>query len=166
MTEPIDAPLSFPIVRVAPEWIDYNGHMNVAYYVLVFDKGVDGLLAHIGLDVEHVEEYKTSSFTLEAHVNYLQEVSEGDPLRVTCQLLDHDHKRIHYFLHMYHAEEKYLAATSEQLSMHIDMNIRRSSPYPDHVMTRIEALMQAHKEMSVPEQVGSVMKIRHRENPQ
>jgi acyl-CoA thioester hydrolase len=165
MSENIQAPLIFPVVQVAPEWIDYNGHMNVAYYVLVFDKGVDGLLAHIGLDVGHVEKNKTSSFTLEAHINYLQEVSGGEPLRVTCQLLDYDYKRIHYFLHMYHANEHYLAATSEQLSMHIDMNIRRSSPYPDHVMTRIEALMRAHKDLPVPEQVGSVMKIRHKENP-
>jgi len=163
MSTKIDAPLSFPIVHVKPEWVDYNGHMNVAYYVLVFDMGVDGLLDYIGLGLNHIEKYKTSSFTLEIHVNYLQEVNEGDPLRVTCQLLDCDHKRTHYFLSMYHAEKNYLAATSEQLSMHIDMNMRRSSPYPDHVMTCIEALMRAHKDLPMPEQVGSVMKIRHKE---
>jgi len=164
MSTKSDARLSFPIIHVKPEWVDYNGHMNVAYYVLAFDMGVDGLLAHIGLGLEHIEKNQTSSFTLEIHVNYLQEVNEGDPLQITCQLLDCDHKRTHYFLSMYHAQNKYLAATSEQLSMHIDMNIRRSSPYPEHVMTRIDALMQAHRDLPVPEHVGSIMKIRHRES--
>jgi len=156
-------PLTFPVVHVQPEWIDYNGHLNVAYYLLAFDKGVDRLLAHIVLGLDHIQREQTSYFTLEAHINYIREVSEGDPLRVSCQLLDRDHKRIHYFMHMHHDTDGFLAATSEQIGMHIDMKSRRSTPFPEAVQNRVDALMEAHGAMPVPDHAGSRIGIRRQQ---
>ncbi|MCH1523448.1 MAG: thioesterase family protein, partial [Arenicellales bacterium] len=89
---------------VLPDWIDYNGHMNVAYYVLAFDRGVDEFMYQMGITPEYLKTEKSSTFTLEMHINYLQELRLDDPIRLTCQLLDADSKRVHYFLRMFHAE--------------------------------------------------------------
>jgi len=82
-----------------------------------------------------------------------------DPIRVTFQLLDWDEKRLHFFGEMYHAQEGYLAATSEQLSLHVDMGTRKAGPFPADVQRRITAMMDAHRHLDVPAQVGHVMRI-------
>ena len=148
------APIVCPELVVQPEWIDYNGHMNMAYYSLVFDKSLDHVFARIGLDEGYLHESQGSSFTLEVHVTYLREVKLGDPLRVTFQLLDVDSKRMHYFEQMYHAREGYLAATSEQISLHVDMNTRRAAPYPASIQTQLDALLVAHQQLPIPAQAG------------
>ena len=86
---------------VLPDWIDYNGHMNVAYYVLAFDRGVDEFMYQMGITPEYLKTEQSSTFTLEMHINYLQELRLHDPIRLTCQLLDADSKRVHYFLRMF-----------------------------------------------------------------
>ena len=146
--------LACPEVVVQPEWIDYNGHMNMAYYSLVFDKSLDHVLARIGLDENYLREGQGSSFTLEVHVTYLREVKLGDPLRIEFQLLNVDSKRMHYFGRMYHAREGYLAATSEQISLHVDMTTRRAAPYPAPIKAQLDALLEAHRQLPQPAQVG------------
>lgn len=79
---------------VRTEWIDYNGHMNVAYYVLAFDHATDAFLDYLGMDEHYRDERRCSVFTAEAHVTYDREVRLGDPLRFTTQLLDWDAKRV------------------------------------------------------------------------
>ncbi|MGE4660630.1 MAG: thioesterase family protein, partial [Arenicellales bacterium] len=79
---------------VLAEWIDYNGHMNVAYYVLAFDRGVNEFMYQMGITPEYLETEKSSTFTLEMHINYLQELHLDNPIRLTCQLLDADSKRV------------------------------------------------------------------------
>ena len=130
---------------VLPEWIDYNGHMNVAYYVLAFDRGVDEFMYQMGVTPEYLKTEKSSTFTLEMHINYLQELHLHDPIRLTCQLLDADNKRVHYFLRMFQAETGYLAATSEQMMIHVSLESRRSSPIPPQVSEVIGNMMAAHK---------------------
>jgi acyl-CoA thioesterase FadM len=93
---PLDQALELAPSRVKPEWIDYNGHMNVAYYVLAFDKALDNFCDRIDVGAAYVKRTNQSIFTLEMHVHYRQEVLEGDPLRFTFQLLDADEKRMHY----------------------------------------------------------------------
>src|SRR5690606_22498874 len=110
---------------VHPDWIDFNGHMNVAYYVLAFDRATDKFFDWLGLDEAYRQATNRSTFALEQHILYLREVRLGDPLRFTTQLIDHDAKRIHYFHRMYHDREGYLAATTEIISMHIDLGRRR-----------------------------------------
>ena len=99
--------------RVQAEWIDYNGHMNLAYYVLAFDYATDAFLDYLGLTEEFRARRQASTFAAEIHVNYLRELHRGDNFRISTQLLGYDHKRIHYFHRLYHAGEGWLAATNE-----------------------------------------------------
>ena len=147
---------------VRPEYIDWNGHVNVAYYVLVFDHATDALFDYIGLDEAYRKERDFTTFTLEAQVTYQREVLEGDPLRITTQLLDHDHKRAHYFHRMYHAQDGYLAATNELLSLHIDTGKRRSAPFPDDILARWAEVYAAHAALPRPPEAGRAMGIRRR----
>ena len=103
-----------------------------------------------------------SCFTVDVHVTYLQEVKLDDPLRVTYQLLDWDAKRLHMFASMHHAEEGYLAATSEHLSLHVDMRTRKAGPLPLEAQNRINAMMQAHRALERPPQVGHLIGIQRR----
>ena len=155
-------PLELPTLTVLPEWIDYNGHMNVAYYVLAFDRGVDAFMEFIGISPSYIEQRRASTFTLEMHVSYIRELRLGDPLRLSCQLLDFDTKRVHYFLHMHHAEDDYLAAVSEQIMVHVDLETRRSSEFPDDVRLTLKNLMNTHRHLPRPEQSGSVIGIRRK----
>ena len=147
---------------VLPEWIDYNGHMNVAYYVLAFDNATDRLLDNMGLGQHHVETNNSSFFVVEAHVNYLAEVVEGAPLRFTVQMLDHDEKRLHFFTRMYHRDEGFLAATSEWLGVHIDLGTRRTSTMPAEAMNKLAALKADHQNIPWPDQAGRKMGIRRK----
>src|SRR5512147_3221105 len=102
MSEQIQAPLDLHREPVRPEWIDYNGHMNVAYYVLAFDHATDTFFDFLGLDEAYRTRTGASLFALESHIVYKAELKEGEPLRVTTQLLDCDDKRLHFFHAMYH----------------------------------------------------------------
>ncbi len=144
---------------VRPEWIDYNGHMNVAYYVLAFDHATDAFLDHLGLDEAYRERTGGSTFAVESHITYQREVHRGDRLRFTTQLLGYDAKRIHYIHHMYHALEGFLAATAEWLSLHIDMERRRVATMPPEIMSRLAAVMAEQGDLEVPPEVGSVIRI-------
>ena len=156
----IPAPLKLYKGLIVPEWIDYNGHMNVAYYVLVFDRATDDFFDFMGLTAEYRAAGNVSAFTAEMHVNYIREVKEGDEVFVTTQLLGYDEKRFHYFHRMYHAEQRYLAATSELLCLYVDMNLRRVTHMPPLIMDGLTEIKQSHAELPLPEQVGSVMKVK------
>ncbi len=156
----IPAPLELYKDLILPEWIDYNGHMNVAYYVLVFDRATDDFFDFMGLTAEYRTAANVSAFTAEMHVNYIREVKEGDEVFVTTQLLDYDTKRFHYFHRMYHAEQGYLAATNELLCLFVDMNLRRVTQMPSPTMDMLAEIKQSHAVLPLPEQVGSVMKVK------
>jgi len=151
---------------IRPEWIDYNGHMNVAWYVLIFDHGVDGLWDDLGLDAAYREESGGTTFAVECHVSYLRELREGDPVAVTAQLLAWDAKRIHQFQRMYHAAEGWLAATCEWMNLHVDTAARRVSPWPEAVLGRLDAFARRHPDVPWPEQAGHRMRVPHPLGPQ
>jgi len=155
-------PIACPDQRVESAWIDYNGHMNMAFYNLAFDRALDYVYDQLGIGAEYVRTGGGSCFTAEIHVNYVQELLLDDPIRVTFQLLDWDAKRLHFFETMYHAEQGYLAATSEQLALHVDMTSRRTAPFPEAVQARLSALMQDHARLERPAQVGRVIGIGRR----
>ncbi len=146
--------------KVEAEWVDYNGHMNVAYYHMAFDRSTDRFLESLGLGEDYLSRESGSMFALEDHLTYQRELRLGDPIHVTLQLLDFDEKRTHYFLRMYHAEDRYLAATDEHLSIFIDMSHRRSAKLPDHVFRALEKLHEEHRELPVPDEAGRTMRIR------
>ncbi len=149
-----DQPMQLAGMQVLPEHIDANGHMNVGYYNVIFDQALDKLFVPFQLDWSYVQRTNLSTFVLETHVCYLQEVVQGDALRFTFQLLGQDAKRLHYFMGMYHAEQGYLAATSEQVLVHVDLNTRRSCPFlPEH-QDLFARMMAGHGKLPRPEQAG------------
>ncbi len=159
-TEPLGMPLALHTEAVRPEWIDYNGHMNVAYYVLAFDHATDALLDYLDLGASYRQRANKSVFVLETHVTYDREVHAGDPLRFTTQVLGHDAKRLHVFHHMYHATEGFLVATTELIMLHVDLATRCSAPMPDTVLAKAEALARAHAALPKPPQAGRVIGIK------
>lgn len=159
---PIDPSPSIPLHHVEKQWVDYNGHLNMAYYNVLFDKALDHVFDRLGIGIEYVRTESCSCFTAEAHITYVRELVENDPVRITFQLLDWDAKRIHYFEHMYHAEKNDLAATSEQIAIHVSMETRRSTAFPDHVKDRLARLMDAHRTLPRPAQAGHVIAIPHK----
>lgn len=148
--------------RVLPEWIDYNGHMNVAFYVLAFDKATDALLEHLGMDAAYVKDRNNSTFVVEMNVSYLREVHEGDPLRFSTQILGWADKKLHFYHRMYHADEGYLAATNEILMLHIDMDVRRSAPFPPDIRQKVVSLADAHCNTPLPDNVGRQLAIQQK----
>ncbi|HRP75551.1 MAG TPA: thioesterase family protein [Rhodocyclaceae bacterium] len=147
---------------VPAEWIDYNGHMNVAYYVLAFDQGTDRFLGTLGMDPDYPRREGGSTFALEMHVTYDRELKQGDPYVVYTQLIDADAKRIHMHHTMRHATEGWLAATNEVITMHIDMGQRRSAPFPAHIQPRVDALRSAHATLPRPATLGRLIGIRRK----
>lgn len=148
---------------VQPQWIDYNGHMNVAYYVLAFDKATDGLLDHLDLGEAYRRAANHSIYVLEAHVTYDRELRLGDPLAIETQLIDADAKRIHFFHRMTHAEAGYLAATTEILALHVDLAGPRSAPMPATARGALERLLALHRRLPPPPQLGRRIALKRRD---
>lgn len=145
--------------RVLPEWIDVNNHMNVAYYVLAFDRGVDSLWSRFGITDEHIREYQSSTFAVESHVMYRRELQLDDPFIVTAQILAFDEKRIHQFQRLYHAGEQFLAATAEWMNLHVDLATRRVAPWPNAILDDIQKIAVAQGEWPYPREAGRQMRI-------
>ncbi len=148
------APFVSSIMRVDPQWIDYNGHLNMAYYNVLFDRAVDEVYEQIGIGLDYLKTTNHSTFTAEAHVRYLREIHEGDPVRVTFQVLDFDAKRIHYFEQLFHADEGFLSATSENMTLHVDMGAKKVAPFPAEITQRLAAIKAAHTALPAPNGVG------------
>lgn len=157
-----DAPLALFETEVQADWIDLNGHLNVAYYVRAFDLATDALMDLLGIGWDYMRREKCSIFMLEAHVNYLEEVKLGDRIRFTTQVLDYDARRIHIFHAMYHAGEGYKAATSEWLAIHVDLAERRSLPLPDSARQKLAAIWSVHERLPRPETSGRTIGIRRK----
>ncbi len=149
-----NAPFLVPPTRVEPEWIDYNGHMNVGYYVIAFDKALDHVFDYLGIGVDYVSKSSNSVFTLQNHVHYLRELKAGDPYQVSFQLLAADEKRLHYYMEMNHVGQGFLAAAEEQVALHVSMATRKSAPFPASARERIAAMLAAHRDLPRPAYVG------------
>lgn len=156
----IDAPLALYETTVPPEWLDVNDHMNVAYYVLAFDQATDALYHFVGVGEDYIQEHHCTMFALECHVTYTSELRLGDPIRVTTQLLGFDAKKMHYCHLMYHGGDGSLAATSEWLSIHIDMDRRRSAEFPPSRARRLGEIHASHSSLTIPPGVGRAMSLK------
>ena len=147
------APFVSSVMRVEPNWIDYNGHLNMAYYNVLFDRAVDEVFELLGCGADYVNMRQLSFFTAEVHIRYLRELHAGDPVRVTFQLLDYDSKRLHCFEQLFHAEAGWVSATSENMSLHVDM-ATKTAAFPPEVAARLAKMKAAHALLSVPEAAG------------
>ena len=147
---PIPAPLSLHRETVRKEWIDYNGHLNMGYYLLAFDHATDALLDYIGLGQEYASNSDGTTFSLEAHISYLAEVRDNDLLRLETYVFDFDEKRIHYAHAMYHDADNDLAATNELLMLHVSRSKRRSAHIPSPALKLLSLIKIAHKTLERP----------------
>ena len=154
------APLCLYETKVRPEWVDYNGHMSEAFYVLVFGFTTDAFLDLIGMDTGYRGRSGMSLYTLEVHVSYLWEAREGEPLTVTTQLLDLDHKRAHLFHSMHHGADDRLLATEEVMMLNVNTAKARSAPFPEAVAARLQEVREAHADLPAPEQAGRSIAIK------
>ena len=148
------APFLAAVMQIEPQWIDYNGHLNMAYYNVMFDRAIDQLWLQLGIGPGYMKERHGSTFTAECHVRYLREIHLGDPVQVSILLVGADEKRLHTFEEMRHAGEGWLSATSENMTIHIDMAARKTAPFPPDIRARIEAVAKAHAAAPRPEGIG------------
>ena len=136
--EPLaEAPIRSSVMSVESDWIDYNGHLNMAYYHVLFDRALDQVFARIGVDEMHVQGAHHSIFALEAHVCYLRELRAGEKVSVETIFLGHDTKRLHLFQALLNLDKDFVAATSEQVGMYVNLGSRRSAPFPAEIVARI-----------------------------
>jgi acyl-CoA thioester hydrolase len=148
--------MDFPHLEsaVLPEWIDANGHMNLAYYVVLFDQATDLLYDELGVGQAYRDATGYSTFTAETHTLYEREVREGERIRVVPYLLGADAKRLHYFHEMFHAKSGHRVAAQELIALHIDLSVRRVAPFPSDVFARLQQVVRAHGDRPVPNGVG------------
>lgn len=148
------APFLSSVMRIEPQWIDYNGHLNMAYYNVMFDRAIDELWLVLGIGPSYKKARNASTFTAECHVRYLREIHLGQPLQVSVYLLAADDKRLHTFEELRHADEGWLSATSENMTLHIDMGRRKTAPFPPDIRATIETVAKAHAMVPRPEGIG------------
>jgi acyl-CoA thioester hydrolase len=144
---------------VKPEWIDANDHVNVAYYVLAFDLGVDALWHDLGITMEYIEQSYGSTFAVESHITYQRELVLDDPYFITAQILAYDDKRIHQFQRLYHAEKNFLAATGEWMNLHVDLKERRVTPWPEPILGKLAEFCREQTDQLYPEEAGQQMRV-------
>jgi len=151
------APFVSSPMRVEPQWIDYNGHLNMAYYHVLFDRAVDEVFSLVGLNQDYVQARKASFFAAECHVLYKRELTVRDLVRVTAQLIAFDDKRLHFYLEMRHASEGWLASTSENLALHVDLISRKVTSFPADILANLAIMKAAHAQMPRPATVGRMI---------
>ncbi len=148
------APFVSSVMRLKPEWIDYNGHLNVAWHSALFDKATDEAFALCGLTPEYPRERGFSYFVVEARMRYRRELNLSDPTRVTLQLLAVDDKRMHYCMELRHAEEGWVASTAEHLAIHVNMATRKAAPFPEDIRAHLETMRMSHALLAPPDFAG------------
>lgn len=158
---PVPTPFESRLV-VEPEWLDPNGHMNVAYYMTVFDRGSNPFFDDVGLGWDYTKSGVGSVFATGCNIDYHHELLAGDPLRVTTQLIDCNEKLLHLHHWLHHAGTGVLAATQEILFMHVSLETRRSSAIPAASQARLQAVLAAHRALPTPASLGRTLGIRRR----
>ena len=156
------APFVSSTQRIQPAWIDHNGHLNMAYYHVLFDRAVDEAFEIIGLGPDYLAARNHSTFTAETHVLYTRELTLRDSVRTTVQLVDFDEKRLHLYQEVRHAGEGWVAATGEALFLHVEMRARRVAPFPRDILANLAAMRASHAGMPRPEAVGRVIGLTSR----
>ncbi len=118
--------------KIIKEWTDYNGHMNVAYYVLIFDLyGAEILMNKFKMGEDSAKTEKKSTMVVESHITYNQEVKEGDEVDINLIYFDHDKKRLQFKFEMMHKTKKYLASTIEILALYVDLEKRKVAEFEE-----------------------------------
>ncbi len=146
---------------VEDAWIDYNGHLNMAYYNVLFDRGADGVLDALGIGAEYARNEGMTIYTAEIHVRYVRELHAGDFVTSSLQIVDHDAKRIHGYQEIRHVDG-WVAATAEALWLHIDMSGPKVAPFSEATAERIAAMQAEHDKLGRPDTIGRPIGIRRK----
>lgn len=146
-------------MEVRPEWIDHNGHMNMAYYGVLFDKGSSHVYRRIGFGSAYRKEHRHTTFSGDFRVRYLRELKLWDRVRCAFQMLDVGPKSFHYVQELIH-EDGWVAATGEELSLHIDQSGPRVAPYPPGIKAKLDEIMAEQADLPRPDYVGKPMGLR------
>jgi len=157
--------LSPPIYKtsIQPEWLDYNDHMNVAYYLLIFDQAEEGLFESLNLGESSAKNRGMSWMVLENHITYDGELGLGKEVEVRMRMLDFDHKRLHLYLEMHTlGEDSCLASTLEQMVICADLKQRKSANFPEDVVAKIQDLAGTQSELLLPKNIGRTIAIRRK----
>ncbi|SFJ16760.1 thioesterase family protein [Celeribacter neptunius] len=157
---PLPAPHISSVIEVRPEWVDYNGHINMAYYAVIMDQGGDQMYPLLGLGETYAKAKRHTTYTAEVHICYKRELKLGDEVRVRTQMLDFDAKRMVLFHEIRH-EDGWIAATAEELLLHIDMSGPRVVPFPEEIREKLAAMKQAHEVLPRPSQAGRSISLKN-----
>jgi len=145
---------------VLPEWIDMNGHMNVAYYVHAFDLAIDKHWAEIGVTQEYIENQQCSTFSVECHITYQNEMKVKERYYIVSQVLAYDEKRIHLFQNMFKKGSKDIVATAEWMNLHVNLKTRKVSPWPPDILISLQDKIKSQERMPWPDEAGKKMSIK------
>ena len=127
---------------IKKEWTDYNKHMNVAYYVLVFDESWELMLQKFKMGENSAKTSQMSTMAVESHITYNNEVKEGDEVEIVLTYFDHDKKRLHYKMEMIEKSSNKLASTIEFLSLYVDLNKRKVSEFEEEKISIMKKFIQ------------------------
>lgn len=149
------------LMTVRPEWIDFNGHLNMAYYNVLFDHSVDQLYPELGFGEDYVKATGCTTYVAEFHVCYLRELHEGHQVYADIQLIDFDEKRFHLYQELYH-EDGWLAATAEGLTLHVDQSGPRVAPMPAQILSALQKIKADQADLPRPERIGRSIALKKR----
>ena len=159
---PYEAPLRLPSRKVLKSWIDYNGHMNVAYYTMAIDNSIDHFLEEIlGIGETHAKRNDQGPFVVQANFTYLNEMIYKQKFFVQCSLINFDEKKMHLFLEIISSSNNEVMAFSEQLLLNVNLKKRKTENYPKWALKRLSQLKNDHKEVRFPKNVGLSIKIKN-----
>lgn len=154
-----DTPIFGPEMALEPAWLDYNNHLNMAYYNVIFDRSVDAMLEIVGIGEDYRNATNCSVMTAELHVCYIRELMADAKVRATSRLVDADEKRLHVYQELYHVDG-WLAATSESLILHVDLDKRKVAHMPAVQQANISTILAAHQALPPTKYMGRTIGIK------
>lgn len=154
-------PFTSPVMGIQNDWIDYNGHLNMAYYNVLFDRCADGAFELMGMGPDYAKTRKLTVYTAEIHVCYVQELHLTDKVTGSFQLIDHDNKRLRAYQEIRHVDG-WLAATCEVLTLHFDMAGPKVAPFPADIQALVDKMAADHADLPMPERAGRSIAIKRK----
>ena len=155
------APFLSEPMEVETRWLDYNGHLNMAFYNVLMDHGVDQLWEALGFGPDYRETTGCTTYSAEYHMRYVRELHSGAMVRASYQLLDWSPKSFHFYQELIH-EDGWIAATGEGLGLHVDQSGPRVVAMPPSILAKFEALFAEHSQLPRPAHVGHPIGIRRK----
>ncbi len=144
---------------IIPDWVDYNGHLRDAFYLLIFSYATDALMDRLGMDSNSREATGNSLFTLELHLNYLHEVKLDTEVEVHTQIIGHDSKRLHLYHSLHRVGDPQELAGNEQMLLHVDLAGPRSAPFTATTLERLQGIIAEQIDLPAPAYIGRIIAL-------